>query len=184
MTEPGTSHGDGQPDAEPETLRCARHPDTETSLRCGKCGTPICPRCMVETPVGARCKTCADSRKLPVYSVSGLYYLRAIGAGLGAGIAVGLVWGLIYLYLPSYFFTILLSAGAGWLIGEAVSRAVNRKRSVGLAIIGGLAVLLAFGVALFMELNRIGYIDLSWVKIGFYFISAGVGIYIAVSRLH
>ncbi|MDA0256830.1 MAG: rhomboid family intramembrane serine protease, partial [Chloroflexi bacterium] len=34
---------------------CERHPETETELRCQRCDTPICPRCMVQTPVGFRC---------------------------------------------------------------------------------------------------------------------------------
>ena len=169
---------------EPETLRCARHPDTETSLRCGKCGTPICPRCLVQTPVGARCPTCAGLKKLPTFRVSSVYYLRAIGAGLGAGIAIGLLWGLIELHLPFFFFSLLLAAGVGWVIGEAISRSANRKRSVGLAIIGGLAVLLAYGIVLGMELNRFGVISFSWARVGITLIGAGVGIYMAVIRLH
>ena len=51
-------------------MKCAAHPDTETGLSCGRCDTPICPRCLVETPVGARCRKCANVRRLPTYSVS------------------------------------------------------------------------------------------------------------------
>lgn len=40
-------------------MRCALDPDTETNLTCGKCGQPICPKCLVQTPVGARCPQCA-----------------------------------------------------------------------------------------------------------------------------
>lgn len=170
---------------EPDTLRCARHPDTETSLRCGKCGTPICPRCMVQTPVGARCPTCAGLKKLPTFRVSSVYYLRAIGAALGAGIVVGLVWGLIYIYLPSFFFNLILAAGAGWLIGDLISRAVNRKRGIWLAVIGGFAVLLAFGISHGVQLVRFGFLDFGdYLRIGIPIISAGVGIYMAVLRLH
>ena len=168
---------------EPDTLRCARHPDTETSLRCGKCGTPICPRCMVQTPVGARCPTCAGLKKLPTFRVSSVYYLRAIGAALGAGIIIGLLWGLIELYIPTFFFSLLLAAGVGWVIGEAISRSVNRKRSIGLAIIGGLAVLLAFGIAYGMEWNRFGFISFNLPRIAITLVSAGIGIYMAVLRL-
>ena len=38
---------------------CARHPQNETGLRCGRCDTPICPRCMVHAGVGIRCPECA-----------------------------------------------------------------------------------------------------------------------------
>lgn len=42
-----------------KTIFCARHPQTETGLRCGRCDTPICPRCMVHSSVGIRCPECA-----------------------------------------------------------------------------------------------------------------------------
>ncbi len=44
---------------EPPKVFCARHPETETMLRCGRCNTPICPRCMVHGAVGIRCPDCA-----------------------------------------------------------------------------------------------------------------------------
>ena len=34
---------------------CANHPGVETSLRCNKCGKPICAKCAVRTPTGYRC---------------------------------------------------------------------------------------------------------------------------------
>jgi hypothetical protein len=139
---------------------------------------------MVETPVGARCKDCADIKKIPVYSVSGIYYLRAVGAGLGAGIAIGLIWGLIELYLPWNFLNLVLAAGAGWLIGEAVSRSVNRKRTIGLAFIGGFAVLIAVAIVPTMELIRLGFLNYSWTRVIFSLLGAGIGMYMAVNRLH
>lgn len=39
--------------------RCHRHPHTRTSLSCGRCTIPICPRCLVHTDVGIRCPKCA-----------------------------------------------------------------------------------------------------------------------------
>jgi hypothetical protein len=38
---------------------CARHPKVETGLRCVKCNTPICSRCMVYSSAGLRCPNCA-----------------------------------------------------------------------------------------------------------------------------
>jgi len=40
-------------------MRCAYHSNTETDLTCGRCDTPICPRCLVHTEVGIRCPGCA-----------------------------------------------------------------------------------------------------------------------------
>ena len=47
-------------------FKCARHPSVETTLRCGRCETPICPRCLVHTPVGARCPDCGQSGPDPI----------------------------------------------------------------------------------------------------------------------
>ena len=95
-------------------MRCATHPDVETNLRCGKCGKLICPKCMVQTPVGARCKQCARLYKLPTYRVPAAYYLRAIGAALGMAIVCGIIWGVIESFLFAYFFglfSLILAAG-------------------------------------------------------------------------
>ena len=44
-------------------MKCARHSDVETSLACGRCETAVCPRCLVHTDVGIRCRTCAPVRR-------------------------------------------------------------------------------------------------------------------------
>ena len=41
---------------------CYRHPDRETSVSCSMCARPICPDCMISTPVGMRCPECAHDR--------------------------------------------------------------------------------------------------------------------------
>ena len=166
-----------------ETFPCAKHPDVQTSLRCGKCEKPICPKCMVMTPVGARCKECADVRRLPTYRLSGADYVKGAGTALGMGIGVGLVWGLIEWMRPLYFFSVILSAGAGWLIAVAVGRSVNKKRGTWLSILAGLAVLLAYGIVFAIEAFRVGYLDLTLVRVGYSFLSAGVGVFIAVNKL-
>jgi membrane associated rhomboid family serine protease len=42
-----------------EAAHCYRHPSRETNVACSNCGRPICPDCMVSTPVGMRCPDCA-----------------------------------------------------------------------------------------------------------------------------
>ena len=133
----------------PETLRCAAHPDVETNLRCGKCGKLICPKCLVQTPVGARCRDCARLYKLPTFRISPAYYLRAIGAALGMAVVVGLVWGFITDFLPFIYLNLLLAIGIGYAIGEVTGLAVNRKRGPGLAVVGGIAVAVCYAVNIF-----------------------------------
>jgi hypothetical protein len=164
-------------------MRCATHPDVETNLRCGKCGKPICPKCMVDTPVGARCRDCAKVSRAPTFRLSTAYYLRAAGAALGMAIIIGVVWGFIESLLPFRFFTLIIGAGIGWAIGEVVGLVVNRKRGTWLAVIGSLGVVVAYGITFAVELFRLGFIYFSGFNILFTLGAIAIGIYIAVMRL-
>jgi hypothetical protein len=139
---PGLTEGT---DADEGVLRCARHPAVETVLRCGRCETPICPRCLVQTPVGARCPVCANVSKLPTFDVNPTFFARGMTAALISGIVVGSVWA--FLFGSGGFLgilTILLGLGIGWAISESVSLATNRKRGLGLQVCAVLGVALAF----------------------------------------
>ncbi|OGO31299.1 MAG: hypothetical protein A2Z29_08865 [Chloroflexi bacterium RBG_16_56_11] len=164
---------------ETQTVRCATHPDVETNLRCGKCGKPICPRCLVQTPVGARCRDCARLYKLPTYRVSGVFYARAAGTAFGMGILTGLAWGFINDFIPFFYLNLLLAGGIGYAIGEVVSLSINRKRGRWLAATGGAAVVVSYLVSIF----TFGGIPSSAFWIVFDIVSIGVGIYTAVNRL-
>jgi len=174
----------------PEPLYCATHKDVETYLRCGKCDTPICPKCMVQTPVGARCKDCAQLRPLPQYQVSGTRYVRAAGAALGAALVVGGIWGLI----PSMpFLNFIVAYGAGWVVGEATYRAAGYRSSRGLKILAGSCVVLAYLVSVGMvlvvtmgvplgALPRIGLARLLRLD-PYLLITLAVGVFSAVTRI-
>ena len=156
-------------------MKCATHPDVETNLRCGKCGRPICPKCMVQTPVGVRCTDCARLYKLPTYSVPAQYYLRAIGTGLGMAIVCGIIWGIIGGLVPFFYLNLLLAPGAGYAIGEVVSLSVNRKRGTGLAIVAGLAVAISYLVSILVPWG-FGF----WL---FDLLALALGIFVAITRL-
>jgi len=47
----------------PTPIYCANHPQVETSLRCNRCGKPICPKCAVSTPTGYRCRECVRGQQ-------------------------------------------------------------------------------------------------------------------------
>jgi hypothetical protein len=159
-------------------MRCATHPEIETSLRCGRCGKPICPKCLVQTPVGARCRDCARLYKLPTFRVSPGYYLRAIGVALGMAVATGLIWGLIDGLMPFFYLNLVLAAGIGYAISEVVGLSVNRKRSRGLAAVAGVAVAISYLVNVF----SFGRLPFGLLGVVYDLVSIAVGIYVAVAR--
>ena len=125
-------------------MQCAADPEVETELACSRCGTPICPRCLVQTPVGARCRACAQLRRPPMYQVTTGAVAKGAGAMLLLGLAVGALWGFL---LPGGFGLFLLLAffvgpALGVAFATVLDKATNRKRGsviFGLAL-GGLVV--------------------------------------------
>jgi len=163
-------------------MRCAVHPQTETNLRCGKCGQPICPKCVVQTPVGARCPECAAMKRLPVYEVSVLLYARAVAAGLISASVLGTIWP----FIPSlYILWLLIGVGIGYAIGEVVSFSVNRKRGLGLQAIAGTSMIASYIIRSLIEslvkTPHIGFLD-SFVDV-YGLIALALGIVLAVSRV-
>ncbi|MDO8491652.1 MAG: B-box zinc finger protein [Dehalococcoidia bacterium] len=165
-------------------MKCAAHPNIETNLRCGKCGKPICPKCLVQTPVGARCPECARVQRPVTYQVPARFYVRALGAGLATGFVSGIVWALVPL---AGFFLFIIAAGIGFLIGEAISRSVNLKRGLGLQIIAGISMAVSY-VAQSWASEWISLPLQPWVFMNLFdlygIIALVVGVAVAVSRLH
>lgn len=106
-------------------LYCANHPNVETSLRCAKCGKPICAHCAVSTPTGYKCKECISGQQ-KVFSTARWYdyplafVIAAVLAAAGSFL-VNMLW---------IFFVILIAPAAGMIIAEAVRAAVQRRRSL------------------------------------------------------
>jgi hypothetical protein len=117
---------------------CYRHPKQLTAVRCSKCNTPICTRCMVPTPVGARCRECANVRKLPQYDIDVLLLARASAGGLIASVVV---W-LVVSGLP--FLRFFLSILVGFAVGEIMSRLSRRRSNLALEISAVLMVVIGF----------------------------------------
>lgn len=160
-------------------MKCAYHPDVETNLRCGKCGKPICPKDMVQTPVGVRCPDCAKLRKLPTFQVSSRYYIRAAGAGVGVAIVCGVIWWAIDGLIPFFSLNLLLAPAAGYAISEVISLSVNRKRGKGLAAIAGVAVVISYLFA-FLVLGKLPF---GLFNILYHLVALALGIFVAVTRL-
>ena len=160
-------------------MRCAYHPKVETLLRCSKCEKPICSRCANLTPVGSRCRQCAGLRRLPTFDARPVDILRAVGAAFVVGLAVGVALGFADALFPAIFRWLLRAAGlvgAGYLVGEAVSVATNRKRGGPFQVIA-VAGFVA-GIAVFELLTR------DPVLLGLYsIVGVIIGLALAVGRV-
>ena len=163
-------------------MQCATHPDVETELACSRCEKPICTRCLVHTPVGARCRECAGIRRLPQYNMPREVYGRAvIGAAAGSLVAGG-AWFFFNLFTV-LFYGLLFGLVVGFIVGEAVLMATNRRAGPPLQIIAGGGVVFAYvlRVALLFAFDNWTVEEMRTDLFGV--LAAGIGIFIAASRL-
>ncbi len=109
--------------SEPEVVYCVNHPQVETRLRCNKCGTPICPRCAVQTPVGFRCPQCIRSQQAIFYTATSSDYAIAVVVGLVLSTIAAFIFGRIGIFLA-----LILGPVAGGVIAEIVRWAIRRRR--------------------------------------------------------
>lgn len=159
-----------------ETNYCARHKDTPTKLRCGRCDTLVCPKCMVHGPVGVRCTDCGKPAALPIYQVSTPLLLRAIAASVVIGVAGGLAL-LIVRALIFGLFYLIASAGLGYVVSEGTSYAANRKRGRTLAIVAASGALIGEGVIVALLISAVGTVSL------FDLLGVGIAPFVAFVRL-
>ena len=116
---------------------CPRHPKVETALRCASCGTLICPACLVQTPVGAKCRDCASQRGLSVFTLTPLRALAGAAAGLVAGAAAGFA---VTFHSSLGLFTLFAAFFYGGFAGEVILRAAGRKLGLKMEILAAVSL--------------------------------------------
>lgn len=140
---------------------CAFHPGVETEVSCGECGRPICPRDMVDTPVGYKCPICAKPKRSQYIYVKPKQLAGGAALGLLAGVGGGILLGVfsITFFLVSFLW--------GSLVGEAVRRGAGGHRGPIMAAVAAGAVVLGALIGglgwLAMGLGVLGAVStLSW----------------------
>ncbi len=135
-----------QVEQEDEVLYCTVHPDRETTLRCNKCGRPMCTECAVQTPVGYRCRECVRGIQDNYYKATQNDYIVIFAVCAGLSGVLSAIFSAIHLGI---LFGILLALPAGGAVGEAGLRLIGGRRgrqsapiSAAGAVIGGLAQVL------------------------------------------
>jgi hypothetical protein len=111
-------------------MYCANHPDTETLLRCNKCGKPICLKCAVLTEVGYRCKECIREQQNIFYNA--MTSDNWIAFAVAAGITL-VAWPIVaFLFSITGFFgwiiAALVGSGAGAALAQIIRNSVGRRR--------------------------------------------------------
>jgi len=161
-----------------EIMHCARHPNVETGLTCATCGTPICPKCMVVTPVGMKCPSCGRLKDSPLFHVTpGRFVLAgivALAAGVGAGLLGDLGFLMIFLLIPY-----------GYFAGTLILRASGMKRGVKMEVLAGAGIVLgAVGtkVAPAFEIGRLSLVP-ALLFDPFFWIAVVIAASCAVSKI-
>jgi hypothetical protein len=162
-----------------ETKTCQWHPERETGLTCAQCGKAICVECMRQHPVGIRCKECSRKSRLPTYQISTAYLVRGVAATVGLGIAGGIALFMLDRTAGLGLFRMLLMLGLGYVVGEGISLAVNRRRGLLFQYMAAGAVVVALGISWLGTLLLDGFLPVNL----FTLISAGIALAMAVNRL-
>ena len=111
-------------------IYCANHPETETYLRCNKCGKPICLKCAVLTEVGYRCKECIREQQNVFYNA--MTSDNWIAFAVAAGITM-VAWPLVSFFLRAtgffgWIIAALVGSGAGAALGQIIRQSVGKRR--------------------------------------------------------
>lgn len=155
-------------------VACARDPEVQTALRCSRCDTPICPKCLIQTPVGARCKDCARVARSPVYTMTGSAAAKAAGASIVGGVVMGLIWGFVLLPFTFGFLSIFVGAALGWVFTRMLEIATRRKRGPYVVAFAVLGIGIAYGIQ---------FVFVPWRVALYGLVAAAVAVYFAYQSL-
>jgi predicted lipid-binding transport protein (Tim44 family) len=156
----------------PTVVACPRHPETETALRCSRCEQPICPACLIQSPVGARCPDCAKVVKNPIYTLNSKQMVRAAAAAIIGGLVLGIVWGVIvfqFRFGLGLFSVIILGVALGFAFTRIMEFATGSKRGPAVVAFAVAGMLIASSVLIFLAGFAFAVPALIAVGAGWYF---------------
>jgi tetratricopeptide (TPR) repeat protein len=145
-----------------EIVYCVNHPDTETLLRCNRCGRPVCTRCVQLTDVGYRCKDCINTQQKAYFNAETLDYPIAFAVGFIVCAFAAPILGILLASLGffSWIIAILAGSAAGGFLAEIVRRAIGRRRGRYLWAVAFAGILLGVLVGNLVVLFTRGYFPL------------------------
>lgn len=126
---------------------CAYHPKRETTLRCNRCGKPICTDCAVLTDVGYRCPDCVAELTGRFYHAQPKHVITSLLASAILGF-LGVMLGTI-VAANIGFWTVFVALPLSGIIAEGIWRSGARHRARRLHLYASVVVLL-FGLLGFL----------------------------------
>jgi uncharacterized protein (DUF427 family) len=118
--------------------QCAWHPSVETNVSCPDCGRYMCPKDMVDSPVGYKCKECGRAR----IKRGGVKPAQLVRAAI-YGLLVALLAAPFARFVPFFLVGAIVYGG---VVGEAARRGGGGHRSWEFAAIAAACALLGAGV--------------------------------------
>ncbi len=123
-------------------IKLPKHSCGDSRLSCVECSEIVCPKCMVECPVGNRCKKCAAKTESHVLKVTPWVAVRTLAsAALAAYIfsyvsmfLFGGYWGWIITYAVGLFIGNLIHKVSGFKLGPVIIGTVLVGMIVGTAL--------------------------------------------------
>ncbi len=161
-----------------QVLYCANHPETETTLRCNRCGKPVCVRCVELTEVGYRCKECIRQQQNVFFTAETKdYFVLAIVSFVLAALATPIIE--LLLGILGLFFGVILAVFLGPAVGGAaatiIRRSVGRRRGRYMGAVAIVAIILGVGF---------GLLAASIFGVGINLIPLGVFLFLALSTIY
>ncbi len=114
-----------------------KHDHGDSRLSCIDCASIICSKCMIQCPVGFRCKACGDVKN-PLTSVTPWLVAKTLAVCIAIGCAAG--WTLTFINVP--FFTCIIAYFLGIFIGRHLAKFIDYKlgRNIGTTIVFGVLI--------------------------------------------
>ncbi len=161
----------------PSAEACFNHPRRETMVHCGKCDRPICVKCMVQTPVGMRCRDCAQLKRLPQFDVGLPLLARASAGGLAAATVSWLL--ITYVSYLSFFAAIVV----GFAAAAAMSPLAKRRTSRPLEVAAVSVVICGYIIARYARFALLGGVPFERLDTVGVILPLALASFIAVVRL-
>lgn len=104
---------------------CTNHPQTETLLRCNKCGRPFCIKCLQRVPVGYRCRECLNIQQAGYYTATPSDYVLTALVGIAGASIAGVIGAAISGF---WIFMVFYGPLAGGAVSEIIRRVIQKRR--------------------------------------------------------